>query len=239
MTKVKIGTLRADTLPLTLKQVDSIYWLGRYTERVLTTLRIFMNVFDSQLDSSFDYRQYCEDLDIYNGFSDLRDFCTRYAFDTTYPSSIISSMNRSYDNGIMLRDIIGSDALSYIEMALRRMTDAQFSHTPVLSFQNVIDCIMAFKGQIEDSITDRNIRNILVSGCTIERLDMYLRLNINKDKVLFECKRLADAVSYTDINCDKLTMLKICGELCEDDVMQDYADKMILLQLIDSLFMAK
>lgn len=225
--------------PLTLKQVDSIYWLGRYTERVLTTLRIFMNVYDSQLDSDFDYAKYCKDLDIYNGFSSIKDFCERYAFDLNYPSSIISSMNRSYDNAIMLRETIGSDALSYIELALRRLGDAQFSQTPVLSFQKVIDCIMAFKGEITDSISDRNIANILTCGLTLERLDMYLRLNINQSKLLFECKRLANAISYTDIACDRLTMQKICGELCEVDDFQDAADKMVLLQLIDGLFVSK
>ena len=64
----KVNSRRNGTVPLTLKQVDSIYWLGRYTERVLTTLKIFMNVYDSQLDSHFDFAKYCSDLDIYNGF---------------------------------------------------------------------------------------------------------------------------------------------------------------------------
>lgn len=224
---------------LTLKQVDSIYWLGRYMERVLTTLRNLMRFYDYQLDSEFDYAKYCKDLDIYNGFSNVEDFCQRYAFDISYPSSIISSMTRAYDNGIMLRETIGSDALSYIELALRRLGDAQYSRTPVLNFQKVIDCIMAFKGAISDSISDRNIRNILLCGLTLERLDMYLRLNINTDKVGFECHRLADSIAYCDIVCDKLTMRKICSELCESDNFMDAADKMVLLQLIDGLFVSK
>ena len=59
--------------PLTLKQVDSIYWLGRYTERVMTTLKFLMNMYDSNIDSYFDYEKYCRDLDIYNDFSSLRN----------------------------------------------------------------------------------------------------------------------------------------------------------------------
>ena len=43
--------------PLTLKQVDSIYWLGRYTERVMTTLKFLMNMYDSNIDSYFDWGQ--------------------------------------------------------------------------------------------------------------------------------------------------------------------------------------
>lgn len=231
-----LNSMRTKQVPLTLKQVDSIYWLGRYTERVLTTLKLFMNVYDSQLDSQFDYGKYCRDLDIYNGFTSIEDFCSRYAFDKNYASSIISSMTRSYDNAIMLRETIGSDALSYIELALRRMEDAQFSETPALVFQKVIDNIMAFKGQVFDTISDRNIRHILQAGLTLERLDMYLRLNVNEDKVEFECQRLSHCIERTDINCDRLALQKVCGELCEKGDFLDNADKMILLQLIDSLF---
>lgn len=232
----EVNFSRKSEVPLTLKQVDSIYWLGRYTERVLTTLKVFMDVYDSQLDSNFDYAKYCSDLDIYNGFSSLADFCQRYAFDRNYASSIISSMNRSYDNAIMLRETIGSDSLSYIELALRRMEDAQFSQTPALIFQKVIDNIMAFKGQVFDSIADHNVRHILLAGLTLERLDMYLRLNMNEDKVAFECRRLSHSIERTDINCDRLALQKVCGELCEKSDFMDNADKMILLQLIDSLF---
>lgn len=232
----EVNSTRNGQVPLTLKQVDSIYWLGRYTERVLTTLKLFMNVYDSQLDSQFDYAKYCDDLDIFNGFSSLADFCNRYAFDKNYASSIISSMTRSYDNAIMLRETIGSDALSYIELALRRMEDAQYSETPALVFQKVIDNIMAFKGQVFDSITDHNIRHILLAGLTLERLDMYLRLNMNEDKVNFECRRLTHSIERTDINCDRLALQKVCGELCENSDFLDNADKMVLLQLIDGLF---
>ncbi len=233
----EVKATRKGEVPLTLKQVDSIYWLGRYTERVLTTLKVFMDVYDSQLDSHFDYVKYCSDLDIYNGFTSLSDFCQRYAFDRNYASSIISSMNRSYDNAIMLRETIGSDSLSYIELALRRMEDAQYSQTPALVFQKVIDNIMAFKGQVFDSIADHNVRHILLAGLTLERLDMYLRLNMNEDKIAFECRRLTHSIERTDINCDRLALQKVCGELCEKSDFMDNADKMILLQLIDGLFM--
>ena len=233
----EVKSARAGEVPLTLKQVDSIYWLGRYTERVLTTLKLFMNVYDSQLDSHFDYARYCSDLDIYNGFTSIEDFCQRYAFDKTYASSIISSMNRSYDNAIMLREIIGSEALSYIELALRRLAEAEFSPTPVLLFQKVIDNIMAFKGQFFDSICDHNIRSILNCGLTIERLDMYLRLNINNEKIAFECNKLSYSIAGVDISCNKEGLNKACEELCSKGESFDNADKMILIQLIDSLFM--
>lgn len=223
--------------PLTVGQVDSVYWLGRYSERTLSTLRFFTDIFDRRIDKSFDWADYCTRLDIYNGFTSLDDFCTRYAFDKTYPSSIICSMTRAYDNAVVLRDVIGTDALSYIELALRSLGDAETSRSPVLGFQRTIDCIMAFKGCITDTVMDRNVRNIILCGSGVERLDLYLRLDINQDKIMFECHRLAQAIVNTDVKADNLQLQKICGGLCEDESVQDNADKIVLLNLIDSLFM--
>lgn len=227
------------TTPLTLKQVDCLYWLGRYTERVLSTLKNFMVVFDSQLDSDFDYASYCQKLDIYNGFEDLSDFCRRYAFDKEYASSIICSIIRAYDNAIMLRDTIGSEAVAYVEMAQRTMMDAEISRTPMLMFQKVIDYIMAFYGTVNDSIIDRNIRNIILCGHGVERLDYFLRLEIHPQRVGFECRRLSQVLPYIDIDVDKLTISKICGELNEDSSVQDRADKEVLVNLVDSFFVGR
>lgn len=222
--------------PLTLKQVDSLYWLGRYTERVLSSLRTFMQVYDSQIDTTFDYATYCEELGIANTFSSLKDFCQRYAFDKSYPSSILCSALYANGNAMMLREIVGSECLSYVELALRAMADAELSETPMLLFQRAVDCIMAFKGAVFDTIQDRNAYNVIRCGFGVERLDFYLRLGINEHKVLFESRRLAEAINYTDVDCDSLQLQKITGELCELDSFQDRADKMLLLQLIDSLF---
>ena len=222
--------------PLTLKQVDSLYWLGRYAERVLSSLRVFMQVYDSQLDTTFDYANYCEKLDIYNGFASLADFCRRYAFDEGYQSSILCSATCANGNAMMLRDIIGSECLSYVELALRAVADAALSETPVLHFQRAVDCIMAFKGAVFDTVQDRNAYNIIRCGFGVERLDFYLRLGIHEQTVLFESRRLARALSYTDVDCDSLQLQKITGALCELDDFTDRADKMVLLQLIDSLF---
>lgn len=222
--------------PLTLKQVDSLYWLGRYAERTLSSLRTFMRVYDSQIDTTFDYADYCEKLDIYNGFSSLQDFCRRYAFDENYQSSIIASATFANGNAMMLRDIIGSDCLSYVELALRSLGEAGVSRTPMLLFQRAVDYLMAFKGAVADSVRDRNVLNLIRTGFGVERLDIYLRLGIHERTVLFESRRLADAICRTDVDCDKLQLQKITGELCELDSFHDRADKMLLLQLIDSLF---
>ena len=39
---------------ISVEQVDHLYWLGRYTERVYTTLKIYSESFDRMIDESED-----------------------------------------------------------------------------------------------------------------------------------------------------------------------------------------
>ena len=52
---------------ISLEKRDNLYWLGRYTERVYTTLNIFNKCFDRMLDSDENaYQNLCCRLDIPN-----------------------------------------------------------------------------------------------------------------------------------------------------------------------------
>ena len=69
---------------ISVEQVDHLYWLGRYTERVYTTLKIFAKSFDQMIDSTEDvYPDYCEALDIPNIYLSKEDFLKRYPFEDT------------------------------------------------------------------------------------------------------------------------------------------------------------
>ena len=45
------------------------------------------------------------------------NFIQRYCFDADDMNSIYSNLMRAYDNGITLRESIGSETLSYIQLA--------------------------------------------------------------------------------------------------------------------------
>ena len=55
---------------ISVEKLDHLYWLGRYMERVYTTLRKFFRVYDDMIEEQEGfYRIYCERLnilDIYN-----------------------------------------------------------------------------------------------------------------------------------------------------------------------------
>ena len=50
---------------VSVEKANHLYWLGRYTERVFTTLKGFISVYDNMLDSDpTAYKKYCKALEL-------------------------------------------------------------------------------------------------------------------------------------------------------------------------------
>lgn len=138
---------------LTINQSDCLLWLGRYTERVYTTVRYYYLEYDHMIDETADsYAEYCLRMDIPNVYTSKEDFLSRYPFDESNPDSIRSNLNRAYDNAILLRGQIGTDAFSYIQLAIYDMNRASVSHAPFVEMQDLMDHILAFWGCVDDAI---------------------------------------------------------------------------------------
>ena len=207
---------------ISVEQADRLYWLGRYTERVYTTLRMFSKSFDNLIDGITDsYVEFCKSIDIPNVYENKADFVKRYPFDEELSDSIISNMNRSYDNAIVLRESIGSESLSYIQLAIYEMNKAAKSKSPLIELQRVNDNILAFYGIVDDQIDSENVRNIIKAGKRIERIDMYARLGVDRDELTREIHRMIPRVEKSGLEYDKAKLEKIC-ELIESDTIDYY-----------------
>jgi len=195
---------------ISVEQANRLYWLGRYAERVYTTVRIYFKSFDSMIDEFADsYHQFCQMIDIPDIYESKDDFMKSYPFDENNPDSIISNLNRAYDNAIVLRESIGSESLSYIQLAIYEMNKAKNSDAPLIELQQIIDDILSFWGIVDDQIDDNNIRNIIKSGKRIERIDLYARLGVGKDELRREVKRMVPRVEKSGIDYDKDILLAI------------------------------
>ena len=161
---------------ITLEKADRLYWLGRYSERVYTTLKLYCDGYDSMLDLREDfYVRLCDMLDIPNIYASREDFISRYGYDKSDPNSILSNLLRGYDNAVVLRDEIGTETLGYIQMAVYGMESAAVSPAPMILLQKVVDNLLAFWGCVDDQIDSYGIRGIMKFGKRVERLDLYLR----------------------------------------------------------------
>ena len=86
-------------IAISAEQADRLYWLGRYVERVFSTVRIFNQSLDRMIDQDGeDYVAFCKCLSIPSDiYRDAADFEVKYLFDATNPDSIYSNLSRAYD----------------------------------------------------------------------------------------------------------------------------------------------
>lgn len=216
---------------ISIEQANCLYWLGRYTERVYTTIRIYFERFDRMIDENQDsYEQFCQMIDIPNIYTSREDFLKRYPFDTDNPDSIISNMYRAYDNGIVLREKITTEALSYIQLAVYELKKAAVSRSPLIEMQHVLDYLLAFWGTIDDRIDSEHIRNVIKAGKRIERIDLYARLGLDAKEILREVHRMKPRVERSGLSYEKEKL-----EQLEALVLEDKIDYYKIVFLVESI----
>lgn len=167
------------------EQADRLFWLGRYVDRVYSTLRIYNDFIDVMIDSDgMAYLDFCRrlsiDSDVYSGPT---DFEHRYLFDSGIPDSIVSNLSRAYDNALVLRNFLTSETLSYIELSLNKLHEEAGTDSSYLETQPVCDWLLAFWGSVEETVSSGERRSLLMLGKYVERLDLQLRLDLPLDEV--------------------------------------------------------
>ena len=178
-------------MAFTVEQQDCLYWLGRYTERVYTTVKQFSDYFDRMIDDGdTKYIDFCASLEIPNIYSSREDFIERYCGDETNPDSIISNLMRGFDNALILREILGTDAFSYIQLAVYSMRGAALSGSPLIDLQRVCDHILSFWGVVDDSVIEDRARDLIKTGRRVERVDLYGRMHASEDVMRTAIHRL-------------------------------------------------
>ena len=179
---------------------------GRFPVASYVFAKLMWNM-DTDVDA---FRPFARALDLPEDFEDFDAFIHSFLYDENNPDSILSNLNRAYDNAIVLREEIGSETLSYIQLAIYDMNKAKVSRAPLIEMQRVIDNILAFWGIADDIIDSEQIRNIIKTGKRIERIDLYARLGMSRKELEREIFRLAPRIerSYIEYDKEKINMLK-------------------------------
>ena len=186
---------------ISIEKADHLFWLGRYTERVYTTLRRFVYIYDELIEQpEGSYKKYCEKLNIPDIYTSNQQFVQSYLFDGSNPDSVCANMKRAYDNGIVLRDELSTKVLAYSELALNILENCSKSTAPILEIQQVIDYLLAFWGCADDYVEDEDCRNILKCGKYMERLDLCIRLDYRRKDVVKEYKKLLNRLNRTSLS---------------------------------------
>lgn len=216
---------------ISLDRADSLFWLGRYTERVFTTVKEFFDYYDRMIDQNEDaYKRFCMKLSIPDVYGSHENFVKDYILDEENPDSIISNMKRAYDNAIVSRDDVSTESMAYLELCLQAIRREKGSPAPVFELQSVIDDIYAFWGSIDDCVLDEENRNIIKCGRYVERMDLYLRLNHSYEEISKEFAKFSNRLERVRIGYDH-DKFQLLGDMMSRE--EDYQD--LRMQMLETL----
>lgn len=213
-----MGTIR-------IEDVDNYFWLGRYGQRVLITALEFFKMYDYIIEHEDAYKQFCQEMEIPEIYGTPEEFVKRYLFDENDVNSVISNLNRAYDNAIIFRNVIKSDSLAYIHLALIEMQKGKESVAPIIELQHVLDYLRAFWTCIEDKIETDEEREFIFIGRYYEQLDLFLRRGYDYSEVHRSYRKLTHRLQRNDIAYNK-GLFEELGKLIEET--EDYGVEMAL-----------
>ncbi|MFI3208101.1 MAG: alpha-E domain-containing protein [Eubacteriales bacterium] len=214
---------------------NRLYWLGRYTERVYQGIENIRIINDKILDNTpVDIADFRRRLGITSTtFSTSEEFCSRYAFDRTMPESLLSTADSMLGNGMVLRDILGTQTLSYIQMAVSALEEASVSQAFDVQLQWVMDDIMAFRGSYAEYIEESEVRNTIRSGASVERVGTLLRLEVEDAIIIKEINKLVARLHRTHLEYDEEKLQIIQQFLSNKEGVLNRFD---VLESVESLF---
>ena len=181
---------------ISVEYSSNLYWLGRYVERAYTTLNTFFNYHDKSLDKDKNsYREFLDNLDIKDKYGDHRRFIQGYLYDDADCFTISSTLRLAHDNALVCRNVIGSEALAYIQLAADAFRASRDAKNLRLSLMPVIDYLLAFWGSVDDKIASGEARTIVKCGKLVERLDLYFRFSYKYKLINSEYEKLCHVLA--------------------------------------------
>lgn len=187
---------------ITLKHSSNLYWLGRYAERVFTTLDTFFDYHDATLDRDKNsYRDFLAKLGIPDKYGDYDSFIHGYLYNDNPDGSsdgftVSAAFHGAYDNALVLRNMIGSESLAYIQLASNVFYCSRNVKNLRLALMPAMDYLLAFWGSIDDRLASVEAGTIIKCGKLVERLDLYFRFSYDHKLIHREYNKLCHLLAH-------------------------------------------
>ncbi len=223
---------------ITLNKNNRLFWLGRYAERLCQGVSNVRAIQDELLDGDeATARAMCEKIGVATApYARAEDFCNHYCFDRALPDSLMSAADAMIGNGMVLRELLGTPTLSYLQMAVTALeTAASHGNSCAVELQWVIDDIMAFRGSYNDAIDSEEIRNTIKCGASVERVSTLIRFGQADEETLRrEVSRLVNRLYKTHLPHDEAKLARMNQFIFHEEGQPDsYA----LLSCVETLFL--
>jgi len=170
---------------ISASKANSLYWLGRYEERVYITLHLLRKCHDKMIDGELeDYLPIWRNLDTTGAYQTIEEFTLGIMYDDSNSSTVMTAQTKAMDNAILLREDILSETLSYLEMSLALLKECKKKQEKnVICLQPVIDWSLAFWGSAQQRLQNHKALYIMSIGRNVENLDMQLRFDYSYERV--------------------------------------------------------
>lgn len=191
---------------------ESLFWVGRYLERAEDTARILdvqihQLLEDATNDEALASKALLSVMGIFDASDeelDLDHVTTLLAFDTSQPSSIVSSIVGARENARGIRETISSELweclnATYVALEQRAATARAIGPHAFFRFAKFVKERVAIAAGIADATMSRDDGwRFLVFGRSLERVDMTARL-------------LSVRLSLPESMSDWVTTLRCCS----------------------------
>lgn len=172
-----LGKITEDHGVLSAMSANSLFWLGRYEQRVYMTLHQMHRCYDELIDDSHEgCAVFCKRTFTTLPSYTLEEFMKHLVYDEDNPSSLISAQLRARDNAMLLRELIRSETLSYLEMGVALMRqNREKGDYRISSLQPITDWSLAFFTSAMQRIYNSQVNALILVGRCVENIDMMLR----------------------------------------------------------------
>ncbi|MGM9759418.1 MAG: alpha-E domain-containing protein [Parabacteroides sp.] len=160
-------------------KANRLFWLGRYVERAYLNLHLLRRYYDQMIDGDpAVYEEYYKKLDAPYASLDTNWPFLGLVYDEKNPCSLLSGLEAANDNGIVLREEITSETLSYVQLSLVLVKKcAAEKQRNITLLQPVTDYLLALWGSMEERVSDERVLNLVQIGRWVENMDMHVRFD--------------------------------------------------------------
>lgn len=187
---------------VTASKADNLFWLGRYTERVFTTLNQFFPFYDRVMDTDVDaFRPFARALDLPEDFEDFDAFIQSFLYDEKNSDSVRSAIVYAFNNAVILRPELSSRLLQYVELAMNSIVEAADRAAfdeDIYKHRDIADNMLAFWGGVENSPVDPTLKSFIFVGKYLERIDLYTRFGYSMEELQAPLSKLASYIMPLD-----------------------------------------
>lgn len=214
---------------------NQLYWLGRYEERVYTTLHLLRKCYDKMIDGEpNEYVSFWQKFNVANTYLSNEDFELGMLYDENNPNSVLSAQTKAMDNAMVLRNCIMSESLAYLEMSMAKLRQCKSGKCLNLTqLQQVTDWSLAFFGSVEQRIENHLAMDFIYMGRNVEYIDTLLRFGYPLQRIKYAFENLQRYLRKGNDVVDYNVENQIIEVLATEEL--DKNDTNNLLMLINSL----